>query len=67
VVRRGIAADHNLVPGNFKIDTDPKQITLLAARVAALDDNTAGYDSIKKVFVAARSRIRASTASEESM
>jgi hypothetical protein len=50
VVRRGIAPDDNLVPGYFQVDSDPDQIALLAARVPALDDDAAGYDSVEKTF-----------------
>jgi hypothetical protein len=48
MMRRGIAPDDDLVAGNFEIDTYPKQIALLAARVPALDNDPAGYDSVKE-------------------
>lgn len=50
MVRLGIAPDNDLAPRNFKVDTDTKQIALLAARVLALDDDAAGDDPIKEAF-----------------
>jgi hypothetical protein len=50
MMRRGIAPDDDLVPRNFEIDTHPKQIALLAARMPALDNDPAGNDSAKEVF-----------------
>jgi hypothetical protein len=50
VMRRGIAPDDDLVSRNFEIDTHPKQIALLAARVPALNNDPAGYDSVKEAF-----------------
>jgi hypothetical protein len=49
-VRRGIAPDDNLVPGDFQVDPDAEQIALLAARMLALDNDPAGDDPIKEAF-----------------
>ena len=48
VMSRWITPDDDLVSRNFEIDTHPKQIALLAARVPALDNDPAGYDSVKE-------------------
>ena len=50
VVRCGIASDDDLAPSNFEVDTDAEQIALATARVAALDDDAAGHNPIKKAF-----------------
>ena len=50
MVRLGIAPDHDLAPRNFKIDTHPEQITLLAAGVLAFDNDATRYDPVKEVF-----------------
>ena len=50
MMRRGIAPDDDLVSRNFEIDTHPKQVALLAARVPALNDDPAGNDSVKEAF-----------------
>ena len=66
VVRLGIAADDDLAAGNTEIDADAEQVALLAARMLAFDDDTAGYDPIEKAFellgacaYARRNRLRA--------
>ena len=48
VVCRGIAADDDVAAGNLKVDADPEQIALKAARMPAFDDNTARPDAIEK-------------------
>jgi hypothetical protein len=48
VMRLGIAPDDNLATRNLKINADPEQIALLAARVPALNDNAAGHYSIEE-------------------
>jgi len=66
VVRLGIAADDDLAAGNTEIYADAEQVALLAARMLAFDDDTAGYDPIEKAFEllgacadARRNRLRA--------
>jgi len=50
VMSRWITPDDDLVSRNFEIDTHPKQIALLAARVPALDNDPAGNDPVKEAF-----------------
>ena len=50
MVRLGIAPDHDLAPWNFEIDTHPEQISLLAARVLAFDNDAARYDPVKQAL-----------------
>jgi hypothetical protein len=65
MVCRGIASDDDLAAGNFQVDADAEQITLLTPRVSALDDNTARHDAIEKplelygpLAYASRDRVR---------
>ena len=39
MVRRGIAADDDLAPGDLQVDAYPEQIALLVARVPTFDDD----------------------------
>src|SRR5271166_4565934 len=50
MVFRGIAADGDLAAGNFKVDADPEQIALMAARVPAFDDDAARHNAIADSF-----------------
>jgi hypothetical protein len=50
VVRRGITADGNLAAGDHQVYANLEQIALMAARVSALDDDTARDDAIEEAF-----------------
>jgi hypothetical protein len=74
MVRRGIAADDDLAAGNFQVDADAEQVTLLTPRVPALDDNTARHDAVKEPFelcgplaYACRDRVRGIHAPESDL
>jgi hypothetical protein len=50
MVRRRIPADGDLAAGNFEVDSDPEEIALKMAWVAAFDDDAARRDPAEKAL-----------------